>query len=108
MKKFNSRLTILLISNAIIVMASAMIGPIYAAFVAKNIGGDLLEVGASYAVYAITSGGIMLLSSKFADKWRKEKLIMNLGYLIMSFAFFGYIFVNSLQELLFIQIMLGF
>ena len=47
-----------------VMVAGAMLGPIYALFV-KNIGGNLLDASCAAAVFFLTGGIVMLISGKY-------------------------------------------
>lgn len=104
---FNRPLKILLTTNALILFAAAMIGPIYALFV-QEIGGDLLDASLAGGVFALAAGLTTLISGRFSDKMKENELVMVLGYLIIGIGFFLYLFVNSMWFLLVIQILIGF
>jgi len=57
---FNKALRILLVTNALILLAAAMLGPIYALFV-KEIGGDLMDASIAGFIFAISAGLVTLL-----------------------------------------------
>lgn len=103
---YNRALKILLLTNAVILMAVAMLGPIYALFV-KEIGGDLLD--ASYAVGALAMAAAIttLVSGKYSDKIKENELIVVAGYAIVGMGFLLYMVVNSMVGLLAIQILIG-
>ena len=107
MKQFLNRpLRILLSTNALILLAGAMFGPIYAIFV-ERIGGDLLDASYAFAVFAVAAGLTTLLSGKFSDKVKNSELIVVLGYAIMGIGFFCYLFVSSIFLLLIVQVIIG-
>ena len=54
MKKFNRALRILLSTNGMILLAGAMLGPIYALFVDK-IGGDLMDASIAGGIFALVA-----------------------------------------------------
>jgi len=104
---FNKQIRILLVTNGLILIAGAMLGPIYALFV-KRIGGDLLETSYAFGAYALAAGITTLISGKYADKLKENELIVVFGYGIMGLAFFGYTLVDSVWSLLIVQIIIGF
>jgi MFS family permease len=104
---FNKALRILLITNGLILIAGAMLIPIYAFFV-EQIGGNLLDAGLTGGVFAIAAGITTLLSGKFTDKSERKGLIVVFGYLTMGTGFLLLIFVNSIWFLFGIQILIGF
>jgi MFS family permease len=104
---FNRPLKILLLTNSLILVAGAMLGPIYALFVEK-IGGDLLDASLTAGMFALTAGIVTLISGKFSDKVKENELIVILGYAIMGLGFLLYTVCNSIFFLLIIQIIIGF
>jgi len=103
---FNKQIRILLTTNGLILIAGAMIGPIYALFVEK-IGGDLLDASYAFGAYALAAGITTLISGRYADKLKENELIVVFGYGIMGLAFFGYTLVSSIWSLLIVQIIIG-
>jgi MFS family permease len=103
---FNQGIRILLSTNSLILLAGAMLGPIYALFVEK-IGGDLLDASITFAVYATAAGVVTFISGKYADRVKEEELVLVLGYLIMSLGFFSYALVQSMWALLIVQVVIG-
>ncbi len=108
MKKhfFNKSLRVLLVTNGLILISAAMIGPIYAIFV-ENIGGDLLDASIAGGLFAFTAGVVTLLSGRFSDKIRHSEIIMISGYMLIGTGFFLYQYVNSIPFLFAIQVMIG-
>lgn len=102
----NKSLRVMLFTNALILVAGAMMGPIYAIFVEK-IGGDLLDAGLSGGLFALVAGLTVLISGKYTDKLKENELIVVLGYLIMAFGFFLYLFCDSIMFLMMIQVVIG-
>lgn len=103
---FNKPIRILLVTNGFILIAGAMLGPIYALFV-EEIGGDLLDASYAFGVFALVAGLTTLISGKYADKLKENELIVVLGYGIMGMGFLGYTLVNSIWTLLVIQVIIG-
>ena len=106
MKGFNKAIKILLVTNGLILIAGAMLGPIYALFVEK-IGGSLLDASAAFGVFALAAGITTLISARYSDKLKENELILVWGYAIMGLGFFGYTLVNSVWELLVVQVIIG-
>jgi len=104
---FNKALRILLITNGLVLLAGAMLGPIYALFV-EDIGGDLLDASLTGGFFALAAGITTLIAGKFADRNKRNELIVAAGYAIMGLGFLLYIFVNSIWFLFGIQILTGF
>lgn len=89
-----------------ILMAGAMLGPIYALFV-EQIGGDLMDASIAGALFATAAGITTLVSGKYSDKIKESELIVVLGYIIIGFGFFLYIWVNSIVFLFIVQVIIG-
>ena len=104
---FNKALRILLITNGLVLLAGAMLGPIYALFV-ERIGGDLLDASLTGGLFALAAGVTTLIAGKFVDKNKRNELIIVLGYFTMGLGFLLYIFVNSIWFLFGVQILIGF
>jgi len=105
-RSFNKAIRILLVTNGLILIAGAMLGPIYALFVEK-IGGDLLNASYAFGVFALAAGITTFVSGRYSDRMKENELIVVLGYGIMGMGFFGYTLVNSIWSLLVIQIIIG-
>jgi len=106
MKRFNKAIKILLVTNGLILIAGAMLGPIYALFVEK-IGGDLLDASSAFGVFALAAGITTLISARYSDKLKENELILVWGYGIMGLGFLGYTLVNSIWALLIVQVIIG-
>lgn len=104
---FNKALRILLSTNTMILLAAAMLGPIYALFVEK-IGGDLLDASLASALFTFTAGVVTIISGRYSDKIKENELIVVSGYLIMGVGFLLYTIVNSIIFLLIVQVIIGF
>lgn len=102
----NRPLKILLVADSLILLASAMLGPIYAIFVGE-IGGDLLDAGYAFAVFSIAAGMTAYASGKYSDKTGSEELVVLVGYVILGISFFAYTLVNSVSTLLIVQVIGG-
>jgi len=104
---FNKALRILLFTNGLVLLAGAMLGPIYALYV-ERIGGDLLDASLTGAFFALAAGITTLISGKFSDKIRENEFIVIFGYLIMGLGFFLYTIIGSITTLFLVQILIGF
>ncbi|MFH0867908.1 MAG: MFS transporter, partial [Candidatus Woesearchaeota archaeon] len=100
------QLKLALTANSFFLLAAGMLGPIYAFFV-KDIGGDVLAAGGSWAVFMIVSGLGMFVMGKIQDKIKKDKPVMIVGYTLQSIGFLGYFFVANVTQLFIVQIVLG-
>ncbi len=104
---FNHAIKILLVTNALILVSGAMLGPIYALFI-QRIGGDLLDASLAFGFFSFVAGLTTLWAGRFADKIRDSELIVVFGYAVIGLGFFGYVFVDSLLGLLIVQAIIGF
>ena len=104
---FNRGLRILLITNALILIAGAMLGPIYALFVEK-VGGSLLDASLTGGIFALVAGITTLIAGRYADKIKESRYIVAAGYLLMGIGFFLNMFVNSIWLLFVVQAVIGF
>lgn len=96
----------MLLTNAMILIASAMLGPIYALFVEK-VGGDLMDASIAGGIFALVAGLTTLISGKYSDKVKENELIIVLGYLIMGTGFLLYFWANSVIFLFVVQAIIG-
>jgi MFS family permease len=104
---FNKPLRILLFTNSLILVAGAMLGPIYALYVGR-IGGDLLDASLAAFCFAIAAGVTVFVVGNFTDRLkRKEKMVIT-GYTIMGCGFLLLTLASSVWHLLLIQLIIGF
>lgn len=86
-------------------VAGGMLGPIYAVYVAQ-IGGSLLDVGWSWAIFSLFAGFLTLLMAKIEEHKNLINMVI-LGYFLKVGGFFGYIFVGHTYQLFALQMLLG-
>lgn len=103
---FNKALRILLLTNAMVLMSAAMLGPIYAIFVEKN-GGDLMDASLAGGIFALTAGLTTIFSGRYSDRLKENELIVVLGYSIIGTGFFLYFWVDSMIFLFITQAIIG-
>ncbi len=103
MKKW---LKVLLAADFFIILAMGMIAPIYAIFV-ENIGGDILDAGGTWAIFALTSGILLYIIGKWQDKKKHYAKMLFIGYSLRALGFLGYMFVQNTYHLFAVQIILG-
>jgi drug/metabolite transporter (DMT)-like permease len=102
----NRILKILLEADGFYILAAGMFGPIYAIFV-ERIGGDILEAGGAYAAFAISSGILLFLLSRWEDHVKHKEKIIVIGYALGCIGILGYLFVSAPIHLFVVQIILG-
>jgi len=103
---FNKSLRILLATNVMILVAAAMLAPIYAIFV-EEIGGDLLDASIAGSIFAFVAGFTSFLSGEYVDKLKEKRYLIVVGYLLMALGFFLYLFVHSVWMLFVVQVVIG-
>lgn len=106
-KTFNKALKILLVTNSLILLAGAMLGPIYALFV-EQIGGDLLDASIAGGLFALSAGVISLIFGHLSDKIQRSEWVIISGYALIGLGFSLYLFVDSVLFLFAVQILIGF
>ncbi|MBU0964321.1 MFS transporter [Patescibacteria group bacterium] len=104
-KKHNP-IRIIIITDSIVMLATAMLGPIYALFV-EEIGGTLLEASLTGAVFAVSAGLTCLLGGKISDKIRERKYVVIIGYAIICLGFLLMTQVKTINFLLLVQVIIG-
>jgi MFS family permease len=102
----NKALKILLFTNGLVLVAGAMLGPIYALFV-DRIGGSLLDASFAGGIFALSAGIMSIISGKFSDSIKESELVVVLGYMLMGIGFISYIFVGSIWTLFAVEILFG-
>ena len=89
-KLFNKALKVLLMTNGLILLAGAMIGPIYALFV-ERVGGDLMDASIAGGLFALSAGFVSLIFGRLSDKTKDTTWVVILGYLLIALGFFLYL-----------------
>lgn len=102
----NKSLRVLFVLNSIFVFAGSLLGPLYAVYV-QGIDNKVIMVSASWAVFMIASTIFMYFVSKYGDGVKEKEYLLAGGFLVRSLAWIGYLFVNNITGLIFIQIVLG-
>lgn len=98
---------ILLGTNGLILVAGAMLGPIYAMFV-EEVGGSLLDASYAFAIFATAAGITSILSGRISDKVKENTHIVVIGYGIMGVGFLGFLLVHTIWTLLVMEMVIGF
>ncbi len=104
---FNKALRVLLLTNAMVLVSGAMLIPIYALFV-EDIGGSLMDASLTGGIFALVAGITTLFAGRFADRIKRDKLIVVYGYALSGLGFLLYNFVESILFLFAIQVLVGF
>ena len=104
--RFNKAIRSMLFSDSLMLIATAMLGPLYAIFV-EEIGGNLLDAGITFAVFSFVAGVVILISGALSDKVKEVELIIVVGYAVTAIGFFSYIFVDNMTSLMVAQVIVG-
>lgn len=102
----NKALRILLVSTSLILLAGAMLGPIYALFV-KDLGGTVIDAGLTFGVFALAAGITTLVSGHYSDKIKNREKVVVFGYFLMGVGFFLFLAVDSIWSLFVVQGLIG-
>ena len=96
---------ILLVSSNIWMFSDGLLGPLFAVYAAE-IGGDILDITMSWAIFLIVTGILTIYIGKLGDKVGHEKLLV-LGYALNAVFTFAYMFIDSAIGLFVVQAGLG-
>jgi len=102
----NLALKVLIISNAIYMFAALLLGPLYAVYV-QGIGGGVLLVSVSTAVFYVSSTLFLLFVAKVGDRVKEKELLLASSYVVRGLAFLSLIFVNNALLLILLQVLFG-
>ena len=102
-KKFKRSIKTLLLTNGLVLIAVAMIAPIYAIFV-KDIWGDLMDASMAWWIFALSAWITSLISWKVTDRLKRKILVVVFWYYIMGIWFFLYLLVDSILFLFAVQV----
>lgn len=103
----NKGIRILLFTNALVLISSAMLNPIYA-FLVEDVGGDLLDASFAGTAMALTAAITTFLIGKFSDRVKENELFIIFGYLLIATAYYLLMLADSIVFLFITQIMIGF
>lgn len=93
----------LLLANYLYMAGVGLLSPIYALYVLE-IKGDEFIAGASWSLYLITAGLIMLFFGKKEDLAKSYKPFVTSGYFIASLSTFMYLIIDTVPQLFLLQI----
>jgi len=102
----NKSLKILLGINSVFVLGANMFPPLFALFV-KELKGGAFAAGSIWATFAIVTGILTFILSRFGDSIKEKEYLIAGGYFFRLIAWVGCFFVNSLWHLYFLQIILA-
>lgn len=93
----------LLSASLIANFADSLFGPLYAVYV-QGIGGDILDVGNTIALYSIATGVLIIVFGKLSDHGNKS-LFATIGLLLSTVGTLGYLAVKTPFHLYLLQIL---
>jgi MFS family permease len=102
----NRSLRALLIADAIVLIATAMLTPIYATFV-EEVGGDVLDAGITAAALAFGAGFASLVAGKYPDALKDKKIMIVYGFAAIGVFFLLYTQVTTVWHLALVQLLMG-
>jgi len=102
----NRSLKILVGINSIFILGANMFPPIFALFV-EELKGGAFAAGTIWATFAIFTGILILIISRFGDRIKEKEYLVATGYFFRLAAWLGYFFANSLWHLYFLQLFLA-
>ncbi|MCF7865471.1 MAG: MFS transporter [Candidatus Pacebacteria bacterium] len=97
---------ILITVSTLLTFLTGLFAPFYALFVGK-LGGGIEIAGASWAVFSIVSGLMILLFRSWESTIHQKRRIMIGGLFLRSFAFVLFLFITSFFDLIIVQILIG-
>jgi len=104
--KNNRALRVLFTYNSLFLFSASLLGPLYAIFV-KNIGGGVLLISISSAVFYLSSTLFLFFVSRWGDKLREKEYLLIASYLVRAIGYFGFLFVDGALLLIIIQAIFG-
>jgi len=102
----NKFLKVLFFYNGLFVLASGLLGPLYALYIA-GINGGVLAVSISWAAFLGSSTFFTYLVSKTRDQRKKEKKMLLAGIAIRALAWLLFAFTGSIIVVVILQIFIG-
>ncbi len=105
-KTLDKKVAILVWSSNIWSFAEGLLGPLFAVF-AQQIGGNVLDIAWAWGAYLIVTGVFVIVIGHFSDRVSKLGLLFA-GHSLTAALTFGYIFIHTPLQLVFIQVVLGF
>ncbi|HIA92012.1 TPA: MFS transporter [Candidatus Saccharibacteria bacterium] len=100
----NKNIKLLLTANYWHTFGFTLLSPLYAVYVTQQLNGSEFEIGLSYSVYGFSAGILMIIAGRVEDSISKyAKQILTFGYVLLAIASFGYLLVDSIYQLMFLQ-----
>lgn len=111
LRDINPVIRMLIISDAVLMGAAGLLGPIFALFISNFImGGNAAVAGIAASVYLFTKSIAQIPVAHFIDKIRGEKddfWLMFIFMIMLSFTPLSYLFISTPLQLYVVQFFLG-
>lgn len=104
--KNNRALKVLFTYNSLFLFSANLLGPLYAIYVNK-IGGGLILISVSAAVFYVVSTVFLIFVSRWGDKIKEMELLLAASYFIRGAGYIFFIFANSPIYLILLQSLFG-
>jgi MFS family permease len=101
----NHKERVLLWSSNLWMFSDGLLGPLFAVFTAE-IGGDIFDITAAWAIFMIVTGVLTVVVGHVADRIGHERLLI-IGYALNAFFTFAYLWVETPIDLFIVQAGLG-
>jgi MFS family permease len=95
-----------LVSNALIMLATFMLVPIYALFI-TDLGGTVLHASITAGVFYLVASIFALIFGRMIDKLKHDRSFLILGYVIIATGYLLLLFATSFWHIILIQVYLG-
>ncbi|VVB79318.1 Major Facilitator Superfamily protein [uncultured archaeon] len=105
-KGLNRNVRILIKASIMSNVAAGLFYPLYAVFI-QNIGGSLMDVGFSYALFSILTGIFIIAFDRSEYFVKRVRFMIPLGYFLVALSYFSYILVKNPAQLFCVQILSG-
>ena len=106
MAKENNFLKTLFVYNGVFVFASGLIGPLYAVYV-QRFDSNVSSISLSWAAFLLSTTFFLSILSRYGDRIKNKKILLQFGFLIRAIAWISYIFVGDIGALILVQMLLG-
>lgn len=106
-KLLNKSLRVLIRTDFLALVATAMLLLYYAAFVEQLGGGSLLDAGFGAGVFALCAAIASLFAGIRADKVKHKARLVSLGYCALGAGFLALAFVQNVWQLLAVYAFIG-
>lgn len=93
---------LLLFSSLVATFADSLFGPLYAIYV-EGIGGGLLDVGNTIALYSVVTGVFIIVIGKISDRTNKM-LLTTAGFALSALGTLAYLIIRTPSELYALQV----